>query len=645
MTKIGRSALPGRGRWKLAERILPLALLLLALILGVAIADDFGMSWDEPLNVGYARWALDQYRGAGLLRWTQGAEFTKGPFYFILYSKAGELLARWLPSWTEANGRHFTNYLTFLLAVISFRSIARRFVGRRAAWISTLLFATQPLLFGHAFINQKDIPFMAFFTATVALGLWAVDRFVDSDRGRDDGIGGEISAAIQRDLKSREILHWVLAASGVIGIVALELALFGERLILPYLQSLVRQAHAGAAPLPADVVFRWVAANATSVPVDRYLEELQIRYVQMTWLSLPVSSLALVALLRWVLPVTMGRLGVWIGPWLVPVAVAAVCAGLTISLREAGPLAGLLVAIYLLVRAPRRGLVVLFVYGLCAALAAYVTWPSLWGNPIGKLLERVVRVSDFPQTHGILYRGRTVLSTELPWHYFPWLTAIQLTIPTLLCLAAGMLFLRKGALSHRDRRWPMILMLIWLLVPLVAILATGAGAYGNIRHLLFALPPLFVVAGLGIDGAIGWMGYRWAPALLAALLILPAAIAIYRGHPYQYVYYNQLVGGVAGAEGRYELDHWCTSHQQAMAYVNQKAPEGSLVTVRGAVEVARAYAREDLRVEHWKLLTGQPDYGVDCGPELRTNPNLAEMSVVYQVVSRGAVLNQVSVAR
>ena len=34
-------------------------------------------------------------------------------------------------------------------------------------------------------------------------------------------------------------------------------------------------------------------------------------------------------------------------------------------------------------------------------------------------------------------------------------------------------------------------------------------------------------------------------------------------HPNQYIYYNALVGGVRGANGRYELDYWGTSLAEA----------------------------------------------------------------------------------
>jgi len=49
-----------------------------------------------------------------------------------------------------------------------------------AAFGAVLLFLSQPLLWGHAFINPKDIPFMAFFTTSIYTGLRMVDHYKTS---------------------------------------------------------------------------------------------------------------------------------------------------------------------------------------------------------------------------------------------------------------------------------------------------------------------------------------------------------------------------------------------------------------------------------------------------------------------------------
>ena len=33
--------------------------------------------------------------------------------------------------------------------------------------------------------------------------------------------------------------------------------------------------------------------------------------------------------------------------------------------------------------------------------------------------------------------------------------------------------------------------------------------------------------------------------------------------PYQYIYYNQLTGGVNGAENKFEMDYWAVSYKEA----------------------------------------------------------------------------------
>ena len=56
---------------------------------------------------------------------------------------------------------------------------------------------------------------------------------------------------------------------------------------------------------------------------------------------------------------------------------------------------------------------------------------------------------------------------------------------------------------------------------------------------------------------------------LPLALILAAYAIVHVGkmvslHPYQYVYYNRLVGGLAGANGRFETDYWGESYREAV---------------------------------------------------------------------------------
>jgi len=78
-----------------------------------------------------------------------------------------------------------------------------------------------------------------------------------------------------------------------------------------------------------------------------------------------------------------------------------------------------------------------------------------------------------------------------------------------------------------------------------------------------------VLAGIGFDWLltqIAARGRAWATAALVAIgvvLLWNAAILI-ELHPYQYLYYNPLVGGIEGASRRYVMDYWVNIMTEAV---------------------------------------------------------------------------------
>ncbi|MCB0734640.1 MAG: tetratricopeptide repeat protein, partial [Bacteroidetes bacterium] len=86
---------------------------------------------------------------------------------------------------------------------------------------------------------------------------------------------------------------------------------------------------------------------------------------------------------------------------------------------------------------------------------------------------------------------------------------------------------------------------------------------------------LFVMPGILILSGIGWDMLMAAKARLLngiALVLLLGGMGwtakwIVQNHPYEYMYYNELVGGVKGAFGNYELDYWCQTPKEAMQWL------------------------------------------------------------------------------
>jgi hypothetical protein len=137
-----------------------------------------------------------------------------------------------------------------------------------------------------------------------------------------------------------------------------------------------------------------------------------------------------------------------------------------------------------------------------------------------------------------------------------------------------------------------MLALVWCILPLLGFALTRAPLYDNFRQVLFILPPLFMLAGLAFEKI------RRLPLQIAiiALAVMPGVIEGLRLHPYEYIYYNRLVGGVQGAFRRFELDYWGTSYREAAAYLDATAPANATVWVEGPTHLLQEYARPDLKI-------------------------------------------------
>lgn len=459
---------PQRLRSSQVAAVLAIATLL---VVGYALSRDYGVSWDEPDNAVFGQQALQAY---GSLRppaeWYSSLE-PYGPFFAATAEGITRSLLQFRPVWVEAEARHFAYFLAFPLSAAALYGLVRRIVSPLAALTCTLLLVSQPLLFGHAFINPKDTPFMAFFTAAVWSGLWMLEAV-----GHPVG-GGD------RDLAK-----------------------------------------------PA--LFRAAAGSAIL--------------------------------------------------------------GLSTSIRLFAPFAGVLVSAWALVQVGRKSLTSLVRYWATAAVVSYLTWPYLWGEPVRRLRESLLVMLNFPWDNLVLYRGLAYPAPALPWHYLPFTTLIQLTEPLVAAAVLGFAIGLVGMVKD-PRRIPLYVMFgLWAALPYAVAVIGDVTVYDNSRQFLFAIPPMFLSAALAFEALL-----RRVRPVLARVGIIGAALAPGLGaigqlHPFEYVYYNALVGGVQGAYRQYELDYWGTSYREAMEYVNGVAPIGATVQGTDPWMSAAIFARLDL---------------------------------------------------
>ncbi len=166
-------------------------LLAVNILIGLFTFQHYGLSWDEPLfydyadALGYAYSPREWFSGDFNLENAYGASGSdhanRGPAYILLARGPVHLLEGL--GLDAAAAWHLINFLTFQLGVYLFYRLAKRWMNDPAALAAAALFAWQPLLWGHAFINPKDPPFLVFFLGAMCFGFEMVDEI--SRNGED----------------------------------------------------------------------------------------------------------------------------------------------------------------------------------------------------------------------------------------------------------------------------------------------------------------------------------------------------------------------------------------------------------------------------------------------------------------------------
>jgi len=180
-----------------------------------------------------------------------------------------------------------------------------------------------------------------------------------------------------------------------------------------------------------------------------------------------------------------------------------------------------------------------------------------------------------------MFDGALVSVPDMPWFYLPTLFALQLPEVLLALFAAGVVgaFVALTRADVPARRKTIFLMLtLAATLPLAIAMVKRPALYNGMRHFIFVIPPMTVLAGVAFAKGMNWLkGHRvsWQPVALAIFtfgLMLPLAEMI-RLHPYQYTHFNYIAGTVRGADARFMLDYWGLAFKQASDGLREQLAE------------------------------------------------------------------------
>jgi hypothetical protein len=225
---------------------------------------------------------------------------------------------------------------------------------------------------------------------------------------------------------------------------------------------------------------------------------------------------------------------------------------------------------------------------------AFCLWPWLQvGNPVKQFVESFRYFANHPASWDFPHWGERALSNGLPWSYVPGQLVARLPLGFLLLLAVGLVLGIAAAVTSVRVAWRELpepktrdhaiarlldahsrrVLIVWgaALSPILFVILDHSTLYNGIRHVIFIIPMLAVIASYGFVCVLPW--------LARAPLVTGAGIGSYLGyqlyilaalHPLEYIDFNALAGGVRGAYQRFDLDYWGAASTLALRRLEQR---------------------------------------------------------------------------
>ncbi|WP_204102427.1 MULTISPECIES: hypothetical protein [Spirulina sp. CCY15215] len=272
-----------------------------------------------------------------------------------------------------------------------------------------------------------------------------------------------------------------------------------------------------------------------------------------------------------------------------------------------------------------------------------LVYPASWSNPVGWFLDTLHYTSNHAWPGVNLFAGVEIKPSENPWYYLPLWFFLSNPFIWIISLFLGLIFIAQNyrAFTNLQRACIVLVLLQVFFSPLVAIIL-HANIYSGMRQFLFIIPGVAAIAAATLSWIYQkiWqnLGKLFAIALFI-VLISPIIFDTITLHPYQYLYFSRISGGLSHARGNFDTDYWGLTLREGTEWVNENAEANSTLSLGGATYIGQMFAKPDLKVLDIESdlgygLKGRPDYYVAM-PYIEFQDLFPECPIVHNVARQG----------
>jgi hypothetical protein len=200
---------------------------------------------------------------------------------------------------------------------------------------------------------------------------------------------------------------------------------------------------------------------------------------------------------------------------------------------------------------------------MSSSFLTLITWPYLGKNYFQGMSELIKISSKYPFHLPFLTAGKDIYpGHSVAFYIFAWYFAIT-PVPIFLGLILNLLYFK---------RWNLINAFMWLIVLFITMLflIIRPHLYDELRQILFYQVLLSCLSAFGFIEFLRNSKNKIAKFLIILIFGIFGLKLIYdlkKLHPYEYIYFNELVGGLKGASNKFETDYWSACKKEAFHYL------------------------------------------------------------------------------
>lgn len=248
-----------------------------------------------------------------------------------------------------------------------------------------------------------------------------------------------------------------------------------------------------------------------------------------------------------------------------------------------------------------RTIQILLIIIVCSYFLAILLWPFALQKPLSGVFYSLAKFTNYSIGLRTIFDGKQMMSNMLPWIYAPKYLCIGVPIVSVIGFLCYIVY---AIIRKKEFSLIAYFLLFAAIFPVFWVIYQHSNLYGGIRHLLFVMPPMVIVAARFWSESIHRIKYnwKWIPIIVFLGFFSLPVIHMFRNHPNEYVYFNEFKGGMKGAYGDYETDYYFNSLKRSADWFKKNILPGlpkdqKTIIVTQAVDPLAYYFRKDTNIK------------------------------------------------